>query len=120
MTLDRYGNTSAASIPIAVCEAVRDGRLRPDDNVVLVGFGAGLTWGAGLIHWDATPAAEPTGLSRIRRQLSYSFAGLRSTARRGWRQVEGLLFGSQSHEGDQQPPRRSKTPEAPAKTKDPA
>lgn len=111
MNLDRYGNTSAASIPIAVCEAVRDGRLRADDNVVLVGFGAGLTWGAGLIHWDATPAAEPTGIARIRRQLSYSFAGLRSTARRGWRQVEGLLFGSQSHEGGQEPPRRPKTTE---------
>ncbi len=108
VNLDRYGNTSAASIPIAVCEAVRDGRLRPDDNVVLVGFGAGLTWGAGLIHWDATPPAEPTGIDRFRRQLSYSFAGLRSTARRGLRRVEGLLFGSQSPEGGQQPPKRPK------------
>ena len=118
VNLDRYGNTSAASIPIAVCEAVRDGRLRPDDNVVLVGFGAGLTWGAGLIHWDATPPAEPTGIDRFRRQLSYSFAGLRSTARRGLRRVEGLLFGSQSPEGGQQPPKRPK--EESPKVKDPA
>lgn len=118
LNLDRYGNTSAASIPIAVCEAVRDGRLRPDDNVVLVGFGAGLTWGAGLIQWDATPPAEPTGIARFRRQLSYSFAGLRSTARRGLRRVEGLLFGSQSPEGGQQPPKRARV-EEPQKTKDP-
>jgi len=118
VNLDRFGNTSAASIPIAVCEAVRDGRLRPDDNVVLVAFGAGLTWGSALLQWDATPPAEPTGLARFRRQLSYSFAGLRSTARRGWRRVEGLLFGSQSPEGGQQPPKRGKTDE-PHKPKEP-
>ncbi|MBP7694687.1 MAG: ketoacyl-ACP synthase III, partial [Anaerolineales bacterium] len=49
LNLDRYGNTSAASIPIAVCEAVAQGRLRPDDHLVLVGFGAGLTWGSALL-----------------------------------------------------------------------
>ncbi len=49
--IDRYGNTSAASIPIALCEAAEAGLLRPGQRVVLVGFGAGLTWGAALLEW---------------------------------------------------------------------
>ena len=49
--LDRYGNMSNASIPVALCEAVREGRLKPGDNVVLVGFGGGLTCGAALMKW---------------------------------------------------------------------
>ncbi|HHY36983.1 MAG TPA: 3-oxoacyl-ACP synthase, partial [Firmicutes bacterium] len=51
VNLDRYGNMSAASIPVALEEAVRDGRIRDGDNVLLVGFGAGLTWGAAVIKW---------------------------------------------------------------------
>ena len=46
VNIDRYGNTSTASIPIAVCEAVADGRLKAGDKIILTGFGAGLTWGA--------------------------------------------------------------------------
>jgi 3-oxoacyl-[acyl-carrier-protein] synthase-3 len=45
LNLDRYGNTSAASIPLALDEAVRDGRLQPGDQVLLAAFGGGLTWG---------------------------------------------------------------------------
>ncbi|MFO7625277.1 MAG: beta-ketoacyl-ACP synthase III [Anaerolineales bacterium] len=52
INLDRYGNTSTASIPIAVCEAVEAGLLKPDDRVVFVGFGAGLTWGAAVAQWS--------------------------------------------------------------------
>ena len=55
MNVDAVGNTSAASIPIALCDAVHDGRLRPDDNVVFVGFGGGLTWAASVIKWNVTP-----------------------------------------------------------------
>lgn len=51
VNLDRYGNTSAASIPISIAEAVRQGRLKPGSNVMMVGFGAGLTWGACLYRW---------------------------------------------------------------------
>ena len=51
INVDRYGNTSAASVPIALDEAVRSGRVRPDDLVLLEAFGAGLTWGAALIRW---------------------------------------------------------------------
>lgn len=51
INLDRYGNTSAASIPLALDEAARAGRLRPGALVLLVAFGAGLTWGAALLRW---------------------------------------------------------------------
>jgi 3-oxoacyl-[acyl-carrier-protein] synthase-3 len=51
VNLQNYGNTSAASIPIAIDEAKRAGRMKPGDNVVIVGFGAGLTCGANLIKW---------------------------------------------------------------------
>lgn len=49
--LDRVGNTSAASIPIALDEANREGRIRRGDLVVMCGFGAGLTWGTSLFRW---------------------------------------------------------------------
>ena len=52
VNLDRYGNTSAASIPLALDEAVRCGRIRRGSVVVLVGFGAGLTWGANVVRWS--------------------------------------------------------------------
>ncbi|ACV62062.1 3-oxoacyl-(acyl-carrier-protein) synthase III [Desulfofarcimen acetoxidans DSM 771] len=51
VTVDRYGNNSTASVPLALKEAVDDGRIKNGQNVVLVGFGAGLTWGAVLIRW---------------------------------------------------------------------
>lgn len=51
VNVDRYGNTSAASIPIALYEAWVSGRLQKGDVVVVVGFGAGLTWGACVIRW---------------------------------------------------------------------
>jgi 3-oxoacyl-[acyl-carrier-protein] synthase-3 len=49
--IQRYGNTSSASIPIAMDEANREGRLRMGANILLVSFGAGLTWGASLLKW---------------------------------------------------------------------
>ncbi len=51
VNINRYGNTSAASIPIALSEAVNDGRIKRGDIVALVAFGAGLTWGANLLRW---------------------------------------------------------------------
>ena len=51
INLDRYGNTSGASIPIALCEARDAGRLKRGDKVVLVGFGGGLTWAAAVIEY---------------------------------------------------------------------
>ena len=49
VNLDRYGNTSSASIPIAMCEAIECGRVKPGDVLVLVAFGAGLTWAAASV-----------------------------------------------------------------------
>ena len=51
VNVDRYGNTSAASVAIALDEAVRQGRIQRGDLVLLVVFGAGLTWGAAIIEW---------------------------------------------------------------------
>ena len=51
INLDRYGNTSSASIPIAMHEAVETGRIKSGDVVVLTGFGAGLTWGSIVMQW---------------------------------------------------------------------
>ncbi|BAF59926.1 3-oxoacyl-(acyl-carrier-protein) synthase III [Pelotomaculum thermopropionicum SI] len=51
VNVDRYGNTSTASIPLALEEAWRGGRIKKGDNIVMVGFGAGLTWGAMVIRW---------------------------------------------------------------------
>src|SRR5437899_7788311 len=50
-----YGNTSTASIPPALKDALAAGRLQPGDHLVLVGFGAGLTWGACVITWEGVP-----------------------------------------------------------------
>ncbi len=49
--LDRYGNTSAASIPIALSEAVDDGRINDGDVILMTGFGAGMTWGSVVLRW---------------------------------------------------------------------
>jgi len=51
MNLDRFGNTSAASIPLALDEAVRAGQIRPGSLIVLAAFGAGLTWASGVVRW---------------------------------------------------------------------
>ncbi len=82
LNIDRYGNTSTASIPLAVYEAVQQARLRPGDRVVFVGFGAGLTWGACLVQWSGPqPAAEP-GRPPRRWPKWVRWARLRRLARR--------------------------------------
>jgi 3-oxoacyl-[acyl-carrier-protein] synthase-3 len=63
VTIEEYGNNSTATVPIAVDRAVRSGRLRPGMNVLLAGFGAGLTWGACLLQWEGTPTTRRTGLA---------------------------------------------------------
>lgn len=51
VNVDRYGNTSSGSIPLALADAQRDGRLKKGDLVLMTGMGAGLTWGSGLMEW---------------------------------------------------------------------
>ena len=90
LNVEHNGNTSAASIPLALCDAVRDGRLRPDDNVVFVGFGGGLTWGASIVKWDVTPPAVSFGDHEWRR-VRYIMARGRSRLRRLQRRVEATV-----------------------------
>jgi 3-oxoacyl-[acyl-carrier-protein] synthase-3 len=52
--LDRYGNTSAASIPLVLAEAAQTGKLRAGDRVLMVGYGAGLAWGSCLMEWGSS------------------------------------------------------------------
>jgi 3-oxoacyl-[acyl-carrier-protein] synthase III len=54
INVDRYGNTSSGSIPLALADAQEDGRLREGELVLMTGMGAGLTWGSGLLEWTAT------------------------------------------------------------------
>lgn len=89
VNLDRYGNTSTASIPIAVVEAIQTGKLHPGNKVVFVGFGAGLTWGALAVEWSGPILPERT----IRPEWFRPFARLRSFFRRLQRIIEGLFFG---------------------------
>jgi 3-oxoacyl-[acyl-carrier-protein] synthase-3 len=57
INVDRYGNTSSGSIPLALADAARDGRLRPGRLVLMTGMGAGLTWGSALLRWTKEMAA---------------------------------------------------------------
>ena len=71
VNIQRYGNTSAAAIPIAICEAEATGRLRRGDKVLLVAFGGGFTWGASVLEWfGAHDGARPASvLERARDTL---------------------------------------------------
>jgi len=88
--LERLGNTSAASIPIALCEAAEEGRIRPGDLVVCVGFGAGLTWGAAAIRWTRPQPAALPRWRRLLHRLYYPLAALRSWLRRWGRRLAAL------------------------------
>ncbi len=57
VNVDRYGNTSSGSIPLALVDAAADGRLRPGAKVLMTGMGAGLTWGSSVIEWSKEMAA---------------------------------------------------------------
>ena len=88
VNLDRYGNTSTASIPIATVEALEKGQIKAGDKLVMVGFGAGLTWGALAAEWTGPIPSK----GHVRPQ-QYRLAGrLRSWVRRWLRFIEGLLY----------------------------
>lgn len=71
VNIQRYGNTSAASIPIALCEAVATGRVRRGDRLVFAAFGGGMTWGAAVVEWTASDAERRTEgvLGGLRRRV---------------------------------------------------
>lgn len=89
--LERYGNTSAASIPIALCEAVEMGKIRQDDYIVFVGFGGGLSWGAMVVRWGRPESAERRALYRQRQQFSYFLAHWRRRLVRTSRRINETL-----------------------------
>jgi len=92
VNLDRYGNTSTASIPMAAVEAVETGKLKPGDKVVFVGFGAGLTWGALTTEWTGPLEAG----RKVHPERYRLWARLRSLYRRATRWLEGLIWGRDS------------------------
>lgn len=89
INIERYGNTSTASIPIATCEAIQQGRLQSGDNTVFVGFGAGLTWGAAMVRWTG-----PFLPHRHIYPTSYRvWVVVRSQLLRLVRRIEGWIWG---------------------------
>ena len=92
VNVQKYGNTSTASIPIALCEAIKEGKIRPGDNLVFVGFGGGLTWGACAVKWGV-PTDEPERgwWQNTRWQAGYQAAAVRSMLRKAQRWVYQVL-----------------------------
>lgn len=91
VNLGEYGNTSAASIPIALCEAIDAGRIKPGDHLVMVGFGAGLTWAACAIEWTTTkPGAIPIQRAATSR-LRFAWSGVKSMGWRLSRHIDALV-----------------------------
>jgi 3-oxoacyl-[acyl-carrier-protein] synthase-3 len=91
VNVNKYGNTSAASIPIALCEAVIEGRMQPGDNICIVGFGAGLTWAAATIRWAPPEPVPAGGLSRrLMRWSRYPLARVKSLIHRAERKIDTL------------------------------
>ncbi len=94
VNLDRYGNTSSASVPIALCEAIEQGRVKRDDHLVIVGFGAGLTWAAVVVKWGMPlPVPQPPRWTVVWRLARYRLAAVRSYLRRLGRRILSALTG---------------------------
>jgi 3-oxoacyl-[acyl-carrier-protein] synthase-3 len=89
VNLDRYGNTSTASIPIATIEALNTGLIQPGDKLVMVGFGAGLTYGAAVVEWSGADPAQRRILP-VRYRL---YARLRSAFLRLLRRIDAVIWG---------------------------
>ncbi len=92
INVDRYGNTSTASIPIATVEAIEKGLIKNGDKIVFVGFGAGLTWGALAADWTGPLPTE----RRVHPESYRTWARVRSWLRRLARLIEGLIWGRES------------------------
>lgn len=88
VNLERYGNTSTASIPIAMVEAVEKGQIKTGDKLVMVGFGAGLTWGALIAEWTGPLPSK----GHVRPEQYRALGRVRSLVRRAIRFIEGIIF----------------------------
>ena len=89
--LQYYGNTSTASIPIALTEAIEQGKVKPNDTIVMVGFGAGLTWAGTVIQWGVPTEKETSFWRDSQRTAAYSLARARSQLVRLSRRLESNL-----------------------------
>ncbi len=96
--VSRYGNTSAASIPIALCEAIDEGRLEAGDYLVFCGFGGGLAWATMAIQWETIPVKRPKTTHTVRRQVTYWYAVQRRKVLRRWRRFSSRMAGSPTPE----------------------
>jgi 3-oxoacyl-[acyl-carrier-protein] synthase-3 len=87
----RYGNTSAASVPLAIVDAVSEGHVRSGDHIVLVGFGGGLTWAGCVVKWTYDPADRQWSAWRRGVLWSrYRLAGVKSWVNRADRQLAAV------------------------------
>ncbi len=99
INLQKYGNTSTASIPIALCEAIEAGKVQPGNNLVFVGFGAGLTWAACAIKWSVPIEKRVYGWWRnYQRQATYQAAAARSMWKRALRRVYNQVLPARGEE----------------------
>lgn len=88
VNLQKYGNTSTASIPLALCDAIEEKKVKPGDNLVFVGFGGGLTWAACSVKWSVpTDEQNATWWNTYRREAGYQAAAARSMWRKAVRWV---------------------------------
>jgi 3-oxoacyl-[acyl-carrier-protein] synthase-3 len=90
MNIQRYGNTSAASIPIALCEAMDEGRCKPGDTLAFVSFGGGLTWASAIVHIGGPDPSISISLAKE----FFIIARARALARRTVGAVQGMAVGA--------------------------
>lgn len=90
----RYGNTSAASIPIALCEAIEEGKVYKGQNLIFTGFGGGLTWATMVLQWEtATEPEKRTSTMSLRRRANYVYQMQRRRFQRWRRALSNRLAG---------------------------
>jgi len=111
--LEHYGNTSAASVPLALCDAIEAGLVKRGDHLVLVGFGAGLTWAAAAVQWSMPwPVPTRPWWWKTLRWLYYRWASLRSWTLRTLRRLDAEIrkpFNHDVENEDQQPRKEDQT-----------
>jgi 3-oxoacyl-[acyl-carrier-protein] synthase III len=107
VNIARHGNMSAATIPVALCDALDDGRVRPGALLLLPGFGGGLSFGAHLVRWGsrttplgssaaALPPNDASALDLVRACLACKLHAADSTAPEPWRQAAAEPHGPES------------------------
>ena len=91
VNLGNYGNTSAASIPIALCEAIEQGRVSPGDHIMLTSFGAGLSWASTIIRWGPPLPIRRSLWRRSKQQVRRRTTFVKSSLRRQRRRARALF-----------------------------